>query len=332
MLRTCFPALSSVTVRKNEGPTTGETRCAASPYVVPLIVHARFGRYVCDVLRLSGPALAAVLCFARLARADCPAGYYPCGVSHCTPEGGVCCASVGREDTYCPSGETCNSDGTCSSGGGGSCPAGYEQCGVSHCTPSGDVCCAYAGHEEGYCPAGETCNTNGTCASGSSAGGGCSPGYFGCGTSHCTPNGAVCCAYVGHEEGYCPAGTTCNADGTCSGGGGTTSGGGGCGGGQVTCGSSHCVPDSAVCCAYAGHEELYCPSGETCNANGTCSMASGSGGSGGGSGGYGGGSGSYGGGYGADPVRWGCNASGGASVFAWLLPMLLPRRRRSSRR
>ena len=31
----------------------------------------------------------------------CDPGYYQCGIEHCTPEGGVCCASVGREDRYC---------------------------------------------------------------------------------------------------------------------------------------------------------------------------------------------------------------------------------------
>jgi hypothetical protein len=34
----------------------------------------------------------------------CDPGWYECGVSHCTPDGGVCCASVGDEEHYCPGG------------------------------------------------------------------------------------------------------------------------------------------------------------------------------------------------------------------------------------
>jgi len=43
----------------------------------------------------------------------------------------------------------------------------------------------------------------------------CGPGTSGCGAAHCTPDGGVCCASVGHEELSCPAGTVCKADSTC---------------------------------------------------------------------------------------------------------------------
>ena len=50
----------------------------------------------------------------RIAMAQCASGYYPCGSDYCTPNGNVCCASVGYPQGNCPAGDTCNSDGTCS--------------------------------------------------------------------------------------------------------------------------------------------------------------------------------------------------------------------------
>jgi hypothetical protein len=43
----------------------------------------------------------------------CSAGDSKCGNDYCTPSGGVCCASAGHPELYCPMGATCNPDGTC---------------------------------------------------------------------------------------------------------------------------------------------------------------------------------------------------------------------------
>ena len=87
----------------------------------------------------------------------CPTGSYPCGAEYCTPNGGVCCASVGHPEGYCPGGSACCSDGTCSSTG--SCPGdggtGGEGGGESSCYP--DVSC-----DEGCCPAGSVCGSAGS--------------------------------------------------------------------------------------------------------------------------------------------------------------------------
>jgi MYXO-CTERM domain-containing protein len=101
----------------------------------------------------------------------CPTGYYPCGDDYCTPDGAVCCDSVGHPEGYCPAGTTCTPDGQCDSGGGGSCDAGYYSCGADYCTPDGAVCCDGAGHPEIYCPAGSTCTFDGQCDDGSGDGG-----------------------------------------------------------------------------------------------------------------------------------------------------------------
>jgi MYXO-CTERM domain-containing protein len=139
----------------------------------------------------------------RIAMAQCATGYYPCGTDYCTPDGDVCCASVGDPQGNCSAGYTCNANGTCSrpasdetssgSGGGatsgaqGSCADGYYQCGDDYCTPTGNVCCASVGYPQANCPGGDACNSNGTCSgasssaegstsSGSSSKGGCTAG------------------------------------------------------------------------------------------------------------------------------------------------------------
>jgi MYXO-CTERM domain-containing protein len=113
---------------------------------------------------------------APVADGTCPGGYYPCGDSYCTPDGGVCCASAGHPELYCPSGTSCTTDGNCvddsgGGGGGGTCDAGYYPCGDSYCTPEGGVCCASAGHPELYCPSGSSCTTDGSCVSDGGDGG-----------------------------------------------------------------------------------------------------------------------------------------------------------------
>lgn len=99
---------------------------------------------------------------------SCPAGSFPCGVSHCVPTGRVCCASVGREDRHCPAGTTCTADGACNTngGGGGTCPAGTTNCGANHCSPVDRQCCAFVGREDISCGAGAVCTASG-CATGS---------------------------------------------------------------------------------------------------------------------------------------------------------------------
>jgi hypothetical protein len=108
-----------------------------------------------------------------------------------------------------------------------SCPAGEGVCAAGWCCPLGNTCCNNNPQSLG-------CTTNGSCTAssgnpGSGSGSGCSSGSFVCGNTHCTLNGDVCCANVGHEEMSCPAGGVCQSNGTClsanSGtGGGTTSG------------------------------------------------------------------------------------------------------------
>ncbi len=97
----------------------------------------------------------------------CDAGTYPCGDAYCTPDGGVCCASVGNPQAYCPGGTACCADGTCSPNGtcgGDGCGAGTYECGGTSCTPDGGVCCASVGRPESYCPGGTTCCADGTCS------------------------------------------------------------------------------------------------------------------------------------------------------------------------
>jgi len=43
----------------------------------------------------------------------CEPGSYACGADYCTPDGEVCCASVGLPQYYCPGGSVCQSDGSC---------------------------------------------------------------------------------------------------------------------------------------------------------------------------------------------------------------------------
>jgi hypothetical protein len=108
------------------------------------------------------------------------------------------------------------------------------------------------------CPIGTPFECNGKCYSESSP----------CGTSYVT-----CSGPSGGSSGGSPG-----ANGN-----GGSSAGGGCPSGTSACGASYCTPNGDVCCANAGHPELSCPSGATCNANGTCSGGSGGGGGGGGS-------------------------------------------------
>ncbi len=122
---------------------------------------------------------------APVATGGCPTGTYPCGADYCTPDGAVCCDSVGHPEGYCPAGTTCTTDGQCDSGGGGgggggSCDAGYYECGADYCTPDGYVCCASAGHPEGYCPAGTSCTPDGLCDATSGGGGGGGGAGFTC--------------------------------------------------------------------------------------------------------------------------------------------------------
>jgi len=86
----------------------------------------------------------------------------------------------------------------------------------------------------------------------------CGPGTSGCGAAHCTPDGGVCCASVGHEELSCPGGTVCKADTTC----GTADPV--CGAGQTVT-LADCGGDTCGCSAA-------CRSGKDC-ASGCCSTA-----------------------------------------------------------
>jgi hypothetical protein len=94
----------------------------------------------------------------------------------------------------------------------------------------------------------------------------CAPGSYPCGSEWCTPDGGVCCASVGHPEGYCNAGSVCCASGTCSpsgacdGGSGGDDGGDGGGGGG---GGGGCDPDDLFC------GDVCCPGGSVCGASGS---------------------------------------------------------------
>lgn len=86
----------------------------------------------------------------------CPAGTYPCGADYCTPDGGVCCASVGHPEGYCPGGSVCCADGTCSSTGTCSGDGGSDDGGSDgSCYP--DVTC-----DDGCCPSGSVCGASGS--------------------------------------------------------------------------------------------------------------------------------------------------------------------------
>jgi MYXO-CTERM domain-containing protein len=104
----------------------------------------------------------------------------------------------------------------------------------------------------------------------------CASGYYPCGSDYCTPNEDVCCASVGYPQGNCPAGDTCNSNGTCnpppaSSGGAASGPQGSCDAGYYQCGTDYCTPDGDVCCASVGYPQGNCSAGNTCNANGTCS-------------------------------------------------------------
>ena len=75
----------------------------------------------------------------------------------------------------------------------------------------------------------------------------CQAGYSPCGATHCTPDGATCCANAGDESLYCPAGQTCvNANGAITCGGGSI-GPGPCNG-YAVCGELCCSSINPVCC------------------------------------------------------------------------------------
>jgi len=160
----------------------------------------------------------------------CPDGTYECGAEWCTPNGGVCCASVGYPDGYCNSGSTCCPDGTCSSsgacdggggedgggedgggedgGGGGSCDWDATDCGGG-CCPSGSVCGATG---SGQCCAEETpyhCPSEGVCYElpGSCGGGGGASSGGGSGGASDGGNGGsgYVCASASTPTGICAA-------------------------------------------------------------------------------------------------------------------------------
>lgn len=235
-------------------------------------------------LRLVVAVLAISSGVSTVAWAQCSSGTYQCGPSHCVPNGSVCCASAGYPGRYCPGGQTCTSDGRCSTGGGGGCDPGTYQCGTSWCVASGRVCCASVGHPDMSCPGGTVCTTSGTCSSGGgggSGGGSCDPGTYQCGSSWCIPSGSVCCASVGNPDKYCPGGTVCTTDGRCSSGGGGGSGGSG-GGCDNSCQYAN---DGACDDGRPGAAFNVCAFGTDCS-----DCAGVTGGSGGGAGGSGGGS------------------------------------------
>src|SRR5688572_27327325 len=92
----------------------------------------------------------------------------------------------------------------------------------------------------------------------------CSPGYYQC-DQYCVPSGAVCCTNIGRPDRYCPGGTTCQYDGTCTSDGPT---GGTCSPGNVPCGDG-CMPSGSVCCGNG-----YCDAGWECGSGGTCTRGS----------------------------------------------------------
>ncbi len=95
---------------------------------------------------VAGIAFGLLSLVAREALADCPTGYVPCGVSHCSLEGATCCASAGDEAVSCPAGDTCLQTGsgvTCVSPGpapGTPCN-GYATCGNACTNSLNPVCC-----------------------------------------------------------------------------------------------------------------------------------------------------------------------------------------------
>ncbi|HEY6729332.1 MAG TPA: hypothetical protein VI197_35220 [Polyangiaceae bacterium] len=259
-------------------------------------------------------AFLAALFVTGAALAQCPSGTYQCGADYCTPDGAVCCANVGLPQYYCPSGTSCQSDGSCesgasssvssssssssTSGGGGGCPSGSYSCGADYCTPDGAVCCANVGLPQYYCPGGTSCQSDGSCESGpsssvssssssssTSGGGGCPSGSYPCGADYCTPDDAVCCANVGLPQYYCPGGSVCQSDGSCGAGSsssnlssssssGTTGGSDDCPSDSYACGADYCTPLGEVCCASVGLPQYYCPGGTTCQSDGSCEPVS----------------------------------------------------------
>lgn len=101
----------------------------------------------------------------------CPTGQFLCGTSHCSSDGTVCCADVGREDVACPGGTTCLANGTCmqgmscSLGDGGVAGAmltiagcGGDSCGCSSPCQTGRDC------ESGCCTTGNLCAPECVCS------------------------------------------------------------------------------------------------------------------------------------------------------------------------
>jgi hypothetical protein len=122
------------------------------------------------------------------------------------------------------------------------------------------------------CPGELTC-PNGVC---------CPIGYpFDC-NGKCYQSAAGC----GSSYVTC-SGSSGGGSGASGGNGNTGTGNGGCASGTAQCGTAYCSPIGDVCCASAGHPELSCSAGATCNSDGTCSGGSGGGGGGGGGGGTG---------------------------------------------
>ena len=73
------------------------------------------------------------------------------------------------------------------------------------CWASGSTCCGSVS----VCAKGSSCLSDGMCIKD------CPTGYNRCGKTHCTREGTICCADVGHEEISCAITHTCEGDGTC---------------------------------------------------------------------------------------------------------------------
>lgn len=161
--------------------------------------------------------------------------------------GTCCCGQTSCGSGCCESGEFCNPlrPGFC-------CDQGYIGCASGGCCPSGTHCTADGGCAascpasapvqcgNGCCESDQTCNPlrPGFC---------CDPGYFGCATGSCCPNG-----------------THCTPDGSCE---------GTC---EVDCGNGLCCPSGTACntldpfntrCCDSAHT-VFCEDGPGCCATG----------------------------------------------------------------